>query len=149
MDVLGNAANAGVLRYLGSGEPHTVAVERPTPDTDTWHLGAHPDVVERLWVHLNGALPQDCRILLAGGAALAHPAMGLILALALGTQYAIRLTGTGLAEARRHGYATTHAFRTVNRTLDLHQAFGPGWVFGRHEPIEADWLRESYADANL
>lgn len=149
MEVLANPANAGVLRYLGGGDPQAVTVNRPTPETDTWHLGAHPDVVERLWTHLDAALAEDCRVLLNGGAALAHPDTGLILALALGTQYAIRLTDEGLQRALDAGYRTRHEFRTVGRTLDLAETLGPGWVFGRHAPDEGSWLRESHAAANL
>ena len=153
MDVSNVAAhplNEGVLRYLGQGaEPASVTVERPTRETDTWRLGAHPDVVERLWKDLDGALPDDCRYLVAGGAALVDPRSGQILAVALGTQYALHLSGHGLGTARELGFQTTHEFRTVGRSLDLGATFGPGWVFGRHDEREAGWLAETYRAANL
>lgn len=139
-----------MLRYLGQGaQPVSVPVEPPPPGIDTWRLGAHPDLVERLWTALNAVLPTDSRYLVAGGAALVHPASGLILAVALGTQYALRLTGDGLAAALAAGYETSHEFRTVGRTLDLASTFGRGWVFGRHDSREGEWLAESYAAANL
>jgi hypothetical protein len=87
-------------------------------------------------------LPADCRFLVADTAALVEPESGLILAVALGTQYALRLTGEGLASALESGYETRHEFRTVGRTLDLAATFGPGWVFGRYDPPEAAWLLE-------
>jgi hypothetical protein len=143
--------NVGVLRYIGQGgaDPAAVAVERPPDDVDTWRLGAHPDIVQHLWERLNVVLPGDCRFLVADTAALVEPDSGLILAVALGTQYAIRLTGEGLASALEAGYETRHEFRTVGRTLDLSATFGPGWVFGRYDPREAEWLAGTAATANL
>ncbi|HEX2140929.1 MAG TPA: hypothetical protein VHK28_01470 [Candidatus Limnocylindria bacterium] len=150
MEPLANPANAGVLRYLGQdGDPGELTVERPTPETDTWRLGAHPDVIEWLWTHLNEGLEEDSRFLIVGGAALAHPRSGVILALALGTQYALRLSGNDFEAARTAGYQTAHEFRTVGRSLDLAATFGPGWVFGRHDPREKEWLGESWRAANL
>jgi hypothetical protein len=144
------AENDGVLRYVGDGlEPRDVPVVAAPADVDRWRLGAHPDIVERLWDILAAALPEPSAHLVAGGAALVHPRSGLILAVALGTQYAVRLTGTGLAEAVAAGYPTHHEFALVGRTLDLERTFGPGWVFGRHDMREPEWLAESYSAANL
>jgi len=142
--------NRGVLDYLGDGLPlAAVRVEEPAPDVDRWALGAHPDIVERLWDGLNGALPASARALVAGGPALVHPVSGRILAVALGTQYALWLTGSGLAAAQAAGHATAHEFRSVGRTLDLAERFGPGWVFGDWSAEEGAWLAESYRAANL
>jgi hypothetical protein len=142
--------NAGILRYFAHGtDPLAVEIRPPPPDVDIWRLGAHPDIVQRLWEQLNTSLPADARHLVAGGAALVDPGSGLVVAVALGTQYAIRLTGDGLAAALEAGFETTHEFATVARTLDLAAAFGPGWVFGRYDAREADWLRETVAAANL
>ena len=142
--------NHGALRYLGQGlPPADVPVAVPAPDVDTWRLGAHPDVVARLWEVLNAALPADARCLVAGGATLVHPTSGVILAAALGTQYALRLAGDGLAAALAAGYRTVHVFSTVGRTLDLVSTFGPGWVFGAWDDREAAWLGESFGAANL
>jgi hypothetical protein len=142
--------NEGVLRYLGQGvAPGEVSVARPGPDTDTWRLGAHPDLVQRLWEGLNAALPADARFLVAGGAALVDPASGLVIGVALGTQYAIRLVSDGLAAAHAAGFETRHTFATVGRSLDLEATFGPGWVFGRHDDREGEWLRETVTAANL
>lgn len=138
--------NDGVLRYLGQGaDPREIDIERPTDATDRWHLGAHPDIVERLWSELAARLAHDSRRLIAGGAALIDPETGVIVAVALGTTYAIRLTGESLTRARERGYVSVHEFSTVNRRLDLDTAFGPGWVFGRRDPDELRWLEQSYA----
>jgi hypothetical protein len=138
--------NAGVLQYLA---PRSATVARPTPATDTWRLGAHPDIVEQLWTRLNAALPADCRFLVADTATLVDPTSGVILALALGTQYAIRLSGDGLGAARSAGFETSHEFATVSRTLDLAATLGHGWVFGRHDAREGEWLAETARTANL
>jgi hypothetical protein len=143
------AMNLGVLRYLRQdADPASVPIVRPGPETDTWRLGAHPDIVEHLWTRLNTALPLDGRFLVADTAALVHPDSGVILAVALGTQYAVRLTGGRLAEASGAGFETSHRFSTVGRTLDLATTFGEGWVFGRYDPREGEWLAESAAAAN-
>ena len=142
-------SNLGVLRYLaGGGPPESVAAELPTDHTDTWRLGAHPDIVEWLWTTLNGALPADARCLLDNGAALVHRTSGVILAVALGTRYALRLTEPDLDQALARGYATAHDFRTVGRHLDLASTFGPGWVIGAQEADEARWLRASWSEAD-
>ncbi|HSM37977.1 MAG TPA: hypothetical protein VK838_01505 [Candidatus Limnocylindrales bacterium] len=134
--------NLGVLRYLGQGTPPAeVVVERPPADVDIRRLGAHPDIVEWLWWRVGPSLPVDARYLIAGGAALVDPDSGLILAVAIGTQYAIRVGDTESAAARDAGYETTHTFRSVGRTLDLAESFGPGWFFGQFDQREVDWLR--------
>jgi hypothetical protein len=142
-------SNAGILRYLADGDdPRSVSVERPTPETDTGRLGARPDIVDRLWTGLNAGLPADARYLVAGGAALVHPQSGAVLALALGTQYAIRLPADRVPDARARGYVGRHTFQTVGRTLDVTETFGPAWVFGRRESEEIRWLAESYAESS-
>ncbi len=140
--------NDGVLRYMArEADPSQVSIVRPPPDLDIWRLGAHPDIVEQLWTRLNAALPRDCRFLVADTAALVDPESGLILALALGTQYALRLSGQGLVAALEAGHETSHDFATVGRTLHLATTFGPGWVFGRYDPRELEWLPETVSEA--
>lgn len=142
----GLVENRGALAYLGQGaEPGDVPVVRPGPDTDTWRLGAHPDIVAHLWERLNVGLPADGRFLVADTAALVDPRSGVVLAAALGTQYALRFTGKGLVAALEAGHETSHEFATVERTLDLAATFGPGWVFGQYDPREGEWLRETVA----
>jgi hypothetical protein len=145
-EVSGVEANAGVLGYLAQGgEPGEVPVVRPGPETDTWRLGAHPDIVAHLWERLNAVLEGDGRFLLADTAALVDPDSGLVLAVALGTQYALQLSGEGLLVALEAEHETSHEFATVGRTLDLTATFGPGWVFGHYDSREPEWLRETAA----
>lgn len=140
------AKNDGVLRYLGQGlEPGQVVVAPVPDDIDRWHLGAHPDVVDRVWDQLGSHLPAEARVLIGGGAGLLDLGSGLILAVALGTQYALRLTGEGLVAATDAGYETVHTFHAVERTLDLTATFGSGWVFGGWDKREPTWLDETRA----
>src|SRR3989304_3319424 len=130
VSVFDRTENAGVLRHLGHGrDPDEAGFGPPPPDVDRWHLGAHPDVVERLWGTLNGSLPADARWLVFDGPALVHPASGTILALALGTSYALRLQPGALAEAVAAGAELVHTYRSVDVTLNLPRAFGPGLAF--------------------
>jgi len=137
--------NAGALLYLAHGRPAAEAgFGPPHGDVDRRHLGGNPAVVDRLWDVLNASLPTDARWLVFEGPALVHPVSGIILAAAIGTQYALRLLPDHLAAARAAGAELVHTFRTVGTTLDLPATFGPDWVFGSWHDREADWLRASY-----
>jgi len=137
--------NAGPLQYLAHGRAASEATFGPPPsDVDRWHLGTHPDVVDRLWDTLNGELPSDGRWLVFDGPALVQPASGVILAAGIGTQYALRLLPEHAAAAIKAGAELVHEFRTVGTMLDLPATFGTGWVFGRFADEEGEWLRASY-----
>jgi hypothetical protein len=136
--------NAGALAYLAHGRsPAEGAFGPPGADVDRWQLGTHPEIVARLWDHLNAALPADARWLVFDGPALVHP-RGVILAAGMGTQYALRLLPARRAEAIAAGAELVHHFRTVGTTLDLPATFGADWVFGRRDAREAEWLLEAY-----
>jgi hypothetical protein len=143
--VAGRPENAGPLQYLGHGQsPAEAAFGPPPPDVDRFHLGTHPDIVDRLWDTLNEALPADSRWLVFDGPSLVHPTSGVILAAGIGTQYALRLRPEDAASAVAAGAELVHRFRTVGTTLDLPATFGAGWVFGRFDEREADWLLAAY-----
>jgi len=136
--------NTGVLRYLDRGgstdEPD------PHPDqADRYHLGTHPDIVAHLWDTLAAALDGDARAVLRATPVLVDPASGVVVAVGIGTTYALRLTPEDAAAAIAGGIATVHVFRTVGRTLDLAAEFGPGWVFGARHDDETAWLRRTAA----
>jgi hypothetical protein len=60
-------ANLGVLAYLSPAAGHAPLAEAPEDHADPYQgAGSHPDVVEHLWVRLNGALPADCRVVVYG-----------------------------------------------------------------------------------
>lgn len=147
--LLDRAENAGALHYLAHGRPAAeAAFGPPPPDLDRRHLGTHPDLVERLWGDLNSALPVDARWLVFDGPALVHPG-GLILAAAMGTQYALRLLPDDRLAAIAAGAEVVHHFKTVGTTLDLSATFGPEWVFGRFDDRESGWLLASFHEVTV
>ncbi len=129
---LRHPANAKALRYLAGGaSPAEVAFRRPRPGEDPYtSLGSHPEVVEKLWDGLGAAFPGKARGIVYGTPALVSPRTGVLLAVALGTAYAIRLAPEAYAAAVLRGAETRHTYRTVGMTLDLSEEFGPGWIFG-------------------
>jgi hypothetical protein len=125
-------ANTKALRYLAGGaSPAEVAFRRSRPGEDPYlGLGSHPEIVERLWDNLGAAFPVKSRGIVYGIPALVSPRSGVLLGVALGTAYAIRLAPEAYASAVLHGAETRHTYRTVGMTLDLAEEFGPGWIFG-------------------
>ena len=87
--------NSIVLSYLT--RPHRDRVPLPTVlrpeevDDPYMRLGAHPEVVQRIWDELGEGLPRDCRRVVYSSPALVHPENGTIFVLALGTGYGLRL----------------------------------------------------------
>jgi hypothetical protein len=137
--------NAGVLAYLGSGRwlQHLPVGQGPE-EVDRWHLGTHPGVVDHLWDVLNAALPESGRCVIYGGPALAQPASGIVLAVGIGTEYALRLLPADREAAIEAGAEVVHTFRTSGGTLDLAATLGPDWVFGRFDDRERGWLAATY-----
>jgi hypothetical protein len=129
--------NAGVLTYLA--RHHSTTVD-PSPDeADRLHLGTHPDVVARLWDELANAFSTDARAVVLATPVLIDPSSRVIVAVGLGTTYALRL-GPDTA-----GRETVHHYTSVGRTLDLTEIFGAGWVFGTWAADEVDALRRTAA----
>ena len=147
---LDRAENHGLLAYLRQRQGvDAIALRRPPPGTDRFALGTHPEVVEHLWQQLNAALPEHAAFLVGDGPALVEPHSAIVLALALGTQYALRLTDADRRAAVAAGAEVVHTFATSGGTLDLDASFGSGWVFGSWDEREGAWLAESAAAANL
>ena len=143
--LLARPENAGALLYLAHGRPAAEAgFGPPSSDVDRRHLGSNPAVVDRLWDVLNAELPADGRWLVFDSPALVHPVSGIVLATAIGTQYALRLLPEHRAAAVAGNAELVHTFRTVGTTLDLLASFGPDWVFGAWDEREPAWLRASY-----
>jgi len=136
--------NAGVLRYLDRSGSLTEPDPHPD-DADRYHLGTHPDIVTHLWDTLAVAFDGDARAVLRATPALVDPANGVIVAVGIGTTYALRLTPEDGAAAIAAGSDTVHLYRTVGRTLDLAAEFGPGWVFGSWRDDETACLSRTAA----
>lgn len=133
--------NAGVLRYLGPGRGlGDLPVGEPADGADRLHLGTHPLLVARLWDVLGATLPADGRCLLYGSPGLVDAGSGVVLAVAIGTQYALRLLPSDREAAIAAGAQTLHTFSTSGGTLDLAAVFGEDWVFGFNDQREPEWL---------
>jgi hypothetical protein len=138
--------NAGVLGYLGRGRGlDDLPVGQLPEEVDRWHLGTHPDVVDHLWDVLNAPLPADGRCVIYGGPAVVHTASGIVLAVGVGTEYALRLLPDDRAQAMEAGAEVVHIFKTSGGTLDLAASFGPDWVFGSFDSREPGWLMAAYS----
>lgn len=138
--------NRGVLAYLRTGNRDAAPPlsARPGDVTDPYYqLGTHPDVVEHVWDVLGSALTEDCRCVVSGCIALVQPNSGVVLALGLGTTYAVRFSPADAAETAAAGLNRTHRYRTSGDGLDLEE-WGEGWLFGAYDRREPEWLRRAF-----
>ena len=131
--------NAAVLRHLKSDTPAIAAPEsHPDPYYD---LGSHPDCVGRIWEELNTALPVECRAIVYGTPSLVEPKSGVVIALAYGTSYALRIPQGKRSDALAAGCKQGQRWSPGGST-DAETQFGIGWVFGGWAKDEGVWLRE-------
>jgi len=121
-------ANAKVLLALGNGRRQDVSV---TPADDTL---TPCKALERLWNELGSTLPDDARCLLNGTPALVHPASGIVLAVCVGKDYALRVPPGLNREAESLGL----------RKSTVTTRFGADWLLGNWQPREVSWLRRVY-----
>jgi len=156
---LHSPANATLLAHLGGQDrlDRSVSVAKARPscpssevDDPYQRLGAHPDLVTRLWDELGGILPEDCRWVVYGTPTLVRSASGVVFAFANGTHtYALRLPLEMKPAALAAGATTTWEYpaypklRIQASLLDL-ATVGPEWVFGRWLKQEGDWCRAAY-----
>ena len=141
-----HAENERVIAHVrrARGRSDAPLVAAPSSHPDPWQgAGAHPDVVEHLWRTLNAALPRDARALVLGMPALVHPDAGVVLALAQGTSYALRVPDARVPDALARGCRAERERSTGERT-DLAREIGPGWLFGAWNDAETAWLAETY-----
>jgi len=135
-----SSENAGVLAYLclEAGTRKHPSIE-PPPSGSTWQYGSHPDIIEYLWETLAPQLSADCRALVCHKPALVSPRRGIIFAIALGTEYALRLPPAEFGLAQAAGAELVHHYRTAHVMLDLPAQFGSHWVFGSFDRREPEW----------
>ncbi|MEK7656152.1 MAG: hypothetical protein AAB412_00200 [Elusimicrobiota bacterium] len=146
---MSHPANAGLRKVLekmpqGMRGP---AVALPGVIKDPYYsLGAHPDLVARLWDELGKALPEDCRAVFYGNPALVHPRTGVVFGFAMGTHtYALRLPEAERIKALAAGAARVMRF-SVEPAFDLGPA-GEEWVFCGWKDGEEAWARAAYDHA--
>jgi|HubBroStandDraft_4_1064222.scaffolds.fasta_scaffold317918_1 hypothetical protein len=147
--LLGHATNSRVVNYLGaknqkSGSKWTENPSCPPESVEQPYLrlGAHPNVVTRLWNNYAAALPARCNWVVYGTPVLVNPGSAVIFACALGTCYAIRLPKDVQSEALELGLDTVHTYSN-GEVLDLAD-LGDGWVFGHALTEEQRWCVRAF-----
>jgi len=146
------AENQGVFRFLGSrlgAKSQVPAVTTANDPKRDYYMkaGSHPDVVARVWDELGKALPVNSRALAFGTPALIHHASGIVLAFALGTEYALRLPRRMGKQARPGGPRTVAKWSGGGST-DLARECGEGWIFGSYAADEIAWCAEAFRDCD-
>lgn len=143
------AGNAGVLAYFGRRNERQLplcALPADTPDPYL-ALGSHPDIVERIWLEL--APHNDWRVVVLGTPAVVDPETGLVLAVAFGTSYWLRLTPDDLAVALATGFTQTYRYGLAKEDFDAAETFGPTWAHGRWDEREPEWVLAVSAAARV
>lgn len=137
--------NIRVLAFLqcNGGQAAVIPPDRSTVDPYR-ELGSHPDVVERVWDGLGQLFGPLSRQIVCGTPGLVHPETGVVLALAFGTQYVIKIGPRLVNRALGEGYKVTNRWSDGTMT-DLQVEIGKGWFFGRWSEKESAWLDESWS----
>jgi len=147
---LDHPANAGLRRHSQSwpqppGVPPLASPDQVVNPYET--LGAHPDLVTRLWDELGGKLPAGCRMVFQGMPVLMHPTTGIVFGFARGTHtYALRLPDRERAEAIAAGATRIKEYSAGRLRFDLDD-FGPQWVFCGWFRGEEAWCRSAFQHA--
>ena len=138
--------NEGVIRYLERHEKKVPDIRPPREGhLDYWECGSHPDVVERVWDQLGKQLPAKCRRVVLGTPALVHPDSGAVLAIAIGTQYGIRLP----RRIQKEGLSPDARIQvtwTTGEQMKIQEEIGSDWVFGTWASAEEAWCLETFQE---
>ena len=141
-----NQALLDRMRERKSGRAGILPIALPTAHADPYTgAGSHPDIVERVWDALGGSLPADCRALVYGTPALVEPRSGVVIAIAFGTAYALRIPARSIADALAAGCQLEQRWTGGGSTV-AREEFGEGWLFGAWAATEKEWVRESYEE---
>jgi len=138
-------ANQGVVRYF---EKQLVGRQVPDfrpPDgagRDYMESGAHPDIVGWLWDQLGKVLPEGSRRVAFGSPALMNPDTRVIVAIAIGTQYGVRLPRHVFESGLPVG-AKTQTTWSDGRTFNIQKEFGQDWILGSFSAAELAWCKQA------
>jgi hypothetical protein len=141
--------NESVLRFLEQlhrAENRGPDVRAPSDyRRDYWESGSHPDAVERVWDQLGRSLPAECRQVVLGSPALVEPVTGVLLALAFGTAYGVRLPPSLCSSGLPPGVRTETKW-TGGRGMNIQEEFGRDWVFGAWAAEEEKWCSQVFGE---
>jgi len=135
--------NKKILAFVAAlpqTEIHGTESRDEVPSYKELHL--HPEVSVWFWRTLAVALPGDCRTVVYGHAALQHPPTGLLIAVAFGTHYILRVSSQ-VVDGLKANDASFAKYIGKNQRVDLREAVGPDWVYGRFLQEELHWCRAS------
>jgi hypothetical protein len=140
--------NAKVLAFLAKRVPGSAVVVAFDAVADPYYrCGCHPDIVERLWNQLGAALPADCRCIVHGTPALAHPGTGVIIGVGIGTQYGLRVPAPLVRQAVQAGAMKSTRW-SGGATMAIDAELGEDWVFGAWLAAESGWCDAAYRAAS-
>ena len=135
--------HAALVAWLGRG---SAAPPCARAHRDAYlQSGSHPDVVAWVWDHLGAGLPASCRCLVHGHPALLAPKRGVVVAVALGTAYALRVPTSRLALAHTREMPARRTYRTDGSVIDLGPC-GANWRFGSYHADDPAWCAETCAE---
>ncbi len=111
-----------------------------------WECDSHPGCVERVWDVLGESIPDDCKAIVNGVNCLLHDQSYTLLAVCMGTQYAIRVPRAKVNDAEELGLPRTCDWSGSQDLMDLRQEFGPNWFFGSFLEEEKAWTELAYRE---
>lgn len=140
-----NQANKLVIKYLSrSGKQWPVLMEPSSVPDAYYGCGSHPDVVEQVWDKLGSILPHDARCLFSGTPALVHRKKRVVLVLALGTQYGLRIPEQFREVALKKGAKTYIKWSGDSGDLDTERDLGSDWILGSYLDEEKIWCKNLF-----
>jgi hypothetical protein len=101
--------------------------------------------VERVWDQLGKHLPIRSRQVVLGTPALVHPESGVVLAIAIGTQYGLRIPARILDEGLSAAWRTQVPWSTGGQ-MNIHEEIGSDWAFGTWASVEETWCLEAFRE---
>ncbi|MBC7815658.1 MAG: hypothetical protein IAG10_02030 [Planctomycetaceae bacterium] len=144
---LHHPANAKLLASFSGSQLPPIA----SPDSvknPYFEQGSHPDIVERVWDQLGKGFPPEAQCLLFGSPALVDPENGIVVAVAYGTAYVVRIPVSAVAEAMGLRARTTMQW-SFGKPTDIQELFGDDWIFGAWLNQEAAWCRQASQEVSL
>ena len=136
---LTSPGNQRPLAFLAARGPGAVALQGLDDMANRYvRCGCHPDIVERIWDVIGRALNMDARRIVYGTPCLVLPRSLLIIAEAVGTQYAVRVPAR-VTTSKDFTPRNTRAAWSSGDTMDTTASLGADWVFGAWSADEVQW----------